>query len=565
MCAVCRIVVATLAVILVALSQPPVTRRPSVGDGTIRAVHYFGLSRYGWPINYLSAVELDRVDGELAQIAADGFNGIVLLVPWGEVQPGLTPHPSYSDTALSRLNALVGAAEARGLEVILRVPYAWAINPDQQMPNVERMGALFFDDRVRATFIDAIRTIDRRVVKPHSNVRLAFASWEDFYMIQHVPAGALPLQFRESFSRFARERHDAATLASIFRTPIDPVGLVPLPKANAPGWQVFLEFIDTRIAAITAEMARALSVPFSFEVRVDGDPVLVDGRITEWFLHNKTYDVSTSDVTTVYYAPYLGQMNVGERLTAAQAMKGLRSALDGIHRHTKNRLFIDQFNVVYNSPGFKAHARLLDAEMDRFLDQAAAYIANETLGYALWAYKDYHQNLLYNPSFQQGLHGWETDGRVQHGSHGLELRAGAAVRQVVGAERMAQAVGPDAPLQLCVWASSATGGAIAMSDGVAAYETFVLSAEGPTTRGHCVDLRKRPGDYTVTFRALSGPVLLDGAVMSAHHEIADIYDVENRPAQLRSTFVRFNRQFAAARSVSKPPVLNDDDRPGPQQ
>ena len=122
MWAVCRIVVATLAVILVALSQPPVSRRRSVGDGIIRAAHYFGLSRYGWPINYLSTVELDRVDGELAQIAADGFNGIVLLVPWGEVQPRLTPHPSYSDTALSRLDALVASAKARGLEVILRVP-----------------------------------------------------------------------------------------------------------------------------------------------------------------------------------------------------------------------------------------------------------------------------------------------------------------------------------------------------------------------------------------------------------------------------------------------------------
>ena len=83
------------------------------------------------------------------------------------------------------------------------------------------------------TFIDAIRTIDRRIVKRSSNVRLAFASWEDFYMIQHVPASALPLQFRESFSRFAREHHDAATLASKFRTQLDPVGLVPLPKPNA--------------------------------------------------------------------------------------------------------------------------------------------------------------------------------------------------------------------------------------------------------------------------------------------------------------------------------------------
>ena len=95
-----------------------VLRRRSVGDRIIKAAHYFGLSRYGRRHQSPHTVELDRVDGELAQIAADGFNGIVLLVPWGEVQPRLTPHPSYSDTALSRLDALVASAKARGLEVI---------------------------------------------------------------------------------------------------------------------------------------------------------------------------------------------------------------------------------------------------------------------------------------------------------------------------------------------------------------------------------------------------------------------------------------------------------------
>ena len=242
----------------------------------------------------------------------------------------------------------------------------------------------------------------------------------------------------------------------------------------------------------------------------------------------------------------MGELNAGERLTAAQAMTGLRRALtvSVLTRGTAS-LSISS-TVAFNSPGFEAHARLLDAELKGFLDQAAVYIAKETLGYALWTYKDYYQNLLYNPSFQLGLHGWETDGKIQNGSHGLELPGGAAVRQVVGAERMAQAVTPGAPLELCVWASSATGGAIAMSDG-GAESGFVLSAaEKPTTRGHCVELRKRPGDYTVTIRAVSGPVMLDGVVMRVHHEVADIYDVENRPRN-------FGARSCASTASSRPP------------
>jgi len=67
---------------IVVPSQPHPTGRRSAGTGQIRAAHFFGLSRYSWPLNYLSAFQLANVDRDLAQIAGDGFNAIVLLVPW---------------------------------------------------------------------------------------------------------------------------------------------------------------------------------------------------------------------------------------------------------------------------------------------------------------------------------------------------------------------------------------------------------------------------------------------------------------------------------------------------
>lgn len=43
-----------------------------------------------WVINFWNT-ESDHMEEELAQIAADGFNSIILVVPWREFQPGTAP------------------------------------------------------------------------------------------------------------------------------------------------------------------------------------------------------------------------------------------------------------------------------------------------------------------------------------------------------------------------------------------------------------------------------------------------------------------------------------------
>jgi hypothetical protein len=90
-----------------------VSKPRSVGSGFIKAAHYFGLSRYGWPINYLNAVELGRLDADFKQIAADGFNAIVLLIPWGELQPGLGRSFSYDERVIARRTMWLPATSQR--------------------------------------------------------------------------------------------------------------------------------------------------------------------------------------------------------------------------------------------------------------------------------------------------------------------------------------------------------------------------------------------------------------------------------------------------------------------
>ena len=46
----------------------------------IKAVTYFGNA---WPLNYWNS-DVSRAPADFSQIKSDGFNAIILAVPWGE-------------------------------------------------------------------------------------------------------------------------------------------------------------------------------------------------------------------------------------------------------------------------------------------------------------------------------------------------------------------------------------------------------------------------------------------------------------------------------------------------
>ena len=76
-----------------------------------------------WVINFWNS-ESDHMEEELAQIQADGFNSIILVVPWREFQPGTGP-VLYNQYAFDKLGQVMEAADRHGLWVELRVSYTW--------------------------------------------------------------------------------------------------------------------------------------------------------------------------------------------------------------------------------------------------------------------------------------------------------------------------------------------------------------------------------------------------------------------------------------------------------
>lgn len=84
----------------------------------LKSVTYFGDE---WPINYWGS-EDENMDAHFEQIKADGFNSIILVIPWREFQPA-DGNVEFNQAAFDKLHKVMNCAEAHDLWVTLRIGY----------------------------------------------------------------------------------------------------------------------------------------------------------------------------------------------------------------------------------------------------------------------------------------------------------------------------------------------------------------------------------------------------------------------------------------------------------
>ena len=105
-----------------------------------------------WVINFWNS-ESSRMDEELAQIAEDGFNNIILVVPWREFQPGTSPC-TYNSYAWDKLDRVMEAAADQGLSVMLRVGYTWDYYGRDDV--LSRYRGLMYDGDIRDAWMEYV-------------------------------------------------------------------------------------------------------------------------------------------------------------------------------------------------------------------------------------------------------------------------------------------------------------------------------------------------------------------------------------------------------------------------
>lgn len=150
----------------------------AVDDSPLLAATYFGSA---WPLNFWNS-SFSNTEKDMEIIKNDGFNSILLVLPWGEFQPRISPI-KYNESAFKRLNYLLKEAKRHELKVILRLSYSWDFDPDDQMPNVERFQELYTNPKVFDAWLSYLGKI-YKAVKRDQNVKLSFITWEDLWCVE---------------------------------------------------------------------------------------------------------------------------------------------------------------------------------------------------------------------------------------------------------------------------------------------------------------------------------------------------------------------------------------------
>jgi hypothetical protein len=383
-------------------------------ESYLRAAHYFG---DGWPVNCWSDMSLAGARRDFRQMKEDGFNTVILVVPWRGFQIDQFP-PRYEAQYLKLLKSLFAVARRAGLLVILRVSYAHHICDEASLTSQQLTHKLLTDGRFLSPWLDYLSRL-RGIARFSDNYYGAFLCWEEFW---HVLM---------SYCAETEERREELALATGYQE-FSGSTATRIPTVQEPGFADYHRFINHRMRELYLAARRCIP-ELAFEVRIDKDPVQNAEGGMDW-LGNDHY-ADSDHLRCSYWAPFIGAANEGELLTAEQALGLLEYTLKEQTSDGGNSWqFIDQFNFVDDTFKYSGqHARIVEAEVPGFLSAASPLLKRYSMGIGIWAWRDYVHNCIFNPGFQLGLKGWDIErgrvDRIRCSQRGLQLQAGDEVGQ----------------------------------------------------------------------------------------------------------------------------------------
>lgn len=510
----------------------------------IRAVHYFGHSS---PLTFWNCLETDHIEPDFQRIKQDGFNTIILAVPWGEFQPEIHPI-KYNNRALALLVDIIKIANKVDLDVILRVGYFWDFDPDVHPTPAQRYERIFYDDQVFQAWISFLEKI-QQMVGGNANVLFSFITWEDFYNFldtsQMSPERRLDLAQKSGFQSFLAERYSLEDIKKLYRKDFDSFTAVPLPERKQEAYELLLDYWDWFLVKTLFTSSKTALAKLSMEVRIDYDPIYgADGSVT-WHSHDKTYDLPDSEYVTIYYNPSFGQANKGEEISADEAFTGLRRILAEIHNKSPGKkIFIDQLNFIDNTPGFEHNAAIAPDELDMFMGMIVPLLIKYTNGYSLWPYRDYAESVVYNASFEDGLKGWDVQGNAklvtERGDHRLSLGGGASITQYIPGYRLSAChFGQSTPVTLRIHIASLTEASLRITTDKD-HTDYKLVKSSSSARYIEVCLPPFGKEVYLSIQALDGDVIIDDISLYSHVQKISLYDLDDNKSSNLMLIRNFN-------------------------
>lgn len=520
-------------------AAPSLERLPEPHKDYLKSVHYFG---NGWALNFWNC-ELDQIDEQLDRIVSDGFNSIILVLPWREFQPDIGDG-QLNAYAADQLRRVFEKAGERNLGVMLRLGYTWDY---YEMDSVlSRYYNLMGDEAYEEAWLSYLRQV-YQISSSYGCFLGGFLCWEDFWNYTYTAKalGAEKLGVKEAefigYHRYLKERYPLEQVNEWYGENFTDYSKIWFPSGENPALKLFFDFFDDYLNRLLAKSQQAFP-NLSMEVRLDADLVVDQDGNSYYYSHEATYGCQNSDYTSVMYGIPMGFANQGERVSYEEAMAMTETILNGLLEKNQGKdVYIDQFLYADNTPGYENNAQIREDQLGDYLEHVGRILKEKTMGYGVWTYQDYGVDLLYNPQFALGLAGWETEGEVaavkENGSTQVRLENGALLRQNIPPGRKTD-----------------TG-----EERI--YVTGQYSCESETTltvtlgRDEPVTVSCKPGenvswrldfantkDYTLTIQS-DGTVYIDNLKVYAHVQNGMLYGLDGREGDCIKSLRKLNREL----------------------
>jgi len=512
----------------------------------IKAVHYFSSS---WPKTFWGDFEQSQVENDFAQIKADGFNTVILVVPWMGFELGFEdgePEPSF---LYDRLEWLLTKIDETGLDYGLRISFPSSFDPAVGIDNRELCTEMFINSSLREEWHRYVARLAQRVDQHRDSFRFAFFSWEDFF----CPYVAIPamdeyqridIANQSGYQAWLAKYYPKQLVEKYYQRSFNSMDSVPVPNRESPAFWFFFRFVDQFLVDQLVMPAREVLPELAMEVRVDKD-IIHDGDETFWMEHDMA--ITDDQLRGTYWAPYNGAKNTGEFLTASQALFNFDYKLNEITDRGKNiNHFVEQFNFVDNTPAFAGyHAQIEPGELSAFLEGSADLLKQKSMGYGLWAYRGYPDSAIYNSSFELGLRGWDLQGEAatvtnDDGDQALHLQAGAEISQTFAPYDRFAGLTPSEQITFCANFSlldNPTRITLLLD------ESTVGTIDVKETAHHCATLDAQAFKrLEIKFAIASDTeIQIDDLRLYSYVQTLGVYDEYGQPGPIRDLVVRLNK------------------------
>ena len=358
---------------------------------------------------------MDDLSSDMEQIKNDGFDSIILVIPWREFQPTVSPI-TYNEYAFEKLDEVMRAAETVGLDVYTRIGYTWDFYNDTDENIVDRFCQLLGDNQTQNAWYDYVAKL-YNYLSNYENFQNGFLTWEDFWNTLGVcdeptEVGRIIKAKYIGYQEWIKDNYKLEEYNKKYGTSYKSYALLPVPARDEPAMEAMYEFYDNFLNTLLAKSQEVFK-NLSMEVRMDWDVIYKTDGTTDYYKHVGTFSCENSDYTATMYGIPMGFENNGERVTYTEAMEKTEYILQQLKiQNGQKPVYVEQFIFADNTPKFKNNAQIKESDLNLYLENVADILLENTEGYGIWTYRNYRANMIYNSQFALEDEGWNSSGKV---------------------------------------------------------------------------------------------------------------------------------------------------------